>query len=365
MKVLVANRGEIAVRVIRALKEMDLGSAAVYSEEDKDSPHRALADESWCIGPAPAKESYLHAGRIITAAKLAGAGAIHPGYGFLAENDAFAGACEKAGITFIGPKASVMKKLADKLATKNLLEESGVPVIPGGGEALSDVRQAALQAETAGYPVLLKAVFGGGGRGITLIRDAGELNHNFEIAKSESKAAFGKDLLYMEKFLDNARHIEVQTAADIDGHAVAFTERDCTIQRRNQKLLEESPSPFVGEATRQKLLAAASAAVQTCGLTGLATVEFLLMPDRQTFYFMEINKRIQVEHPVTEELLGIDLVAMQISLAMGSGPAPQPHSGGLGRLESHREATSFGDGVGVRGPGGAPASEPTVLSRPI
>ncbi len=322
MKVLVANRGEIAVRVIRALKEMDFKSVAVYSEEDRSSSPVAMADEAWCLGASPAKESYLNIGRILTAARLSGAQAVHPGYGFLSENDVFASACEDAGLIFIGPKGSVMANLANKAETKRLVKKAGVSVIPGSEGPLGNAQEAMTQARETGYPVLLKASFGGGGRGIYLVRDEGELSRAYQMAQSQANAAVGKKELYLEKFLENTRHVEVQVALDIKSQGQAFVERDCTIQRRNQKLIEESPSPFLGEQARAKLLEAGLRAAQACGISTLATVEFLLMSDRKTFYFMEINKRIQVEHPVTEELLGIDLVQLQIALAMGQRWAP-------------------------------------------
>lgn len=317
MKVLVANRGEIAVRVIRALKELGLQSVAVYSEEDRLSAATAMADEAWCLGAAPAKESYLNIGRVLTAARLSGAKAVHPGYGFLSENDVFASACEEAGLTFLGPKGSVMARLANKAETKRLVQKAGVPTIPGSDGPVAGLEQARTSASQIGFPVLLKASFGGGGRGIYVVRSAAELERAYQMAQAESKAAVGKEELYLEKFLEDTRHVEVQVALDAQGQGQAFIERDCTIQRRNQKLIEESPSPFLAPEARQKLLDAGLKAAQVCGLTTLCTVEFLLLPDQKTFYFMEINKRIQVEHPVTEELLGIDLVQLQISLGLG------------------------------------------------
>lgn len=317
MKVLVANRGEIAIRVIRALREMGLPSVAVYSDEDRNSPHVALADEAWCLGPGQARQSYLHQGRLLTAAKLAGAGALHPGYGFLSENAAFAGACERAGINFIGPRGEVMARLANKLTTKMIVAGAGVPVIAGSVGPLRDAAHACSVAREINWPVLLKASFGGGGRGIYLVREEGEMPKLFATAQTESRAAVGNTELYLEKHIAGSRHVEVQVACDKKGACVAFVERDCTIQRRHQKLLEESPSVFVDEVLRPLLLAAGRRAAVACGLTSLATVEFLLRPDKKTFYFLEINKRIQVEHPVTEELLGLDLLQLQITLAFG------------------------------------------------
>lgn len=317
MKVLIANRGEIAIRVIRALREMGLKSVAIYSEEDKNALFVSMADEAWCIGPASPSESYLHFKRVISAAIASGAKAVHPGYGFLAENGLFAEACEEAGLLFIGPKGKVLKELADKAKTKDKVMAHGVPGIPGFKGTLEGPEAAKKAAQTVGYPLLLKASFGGGGRGIYLVKDPAELERAYGQAMTESKGATGRDELYMEKFLEDTRHVEIQVARDLHGNVQAFVERDCTIQRRNQKLLEETPSPFVDEKTRQIMMKAAASAVEACDLTGLSTVECLLLPDKKTFYFMEINKRIQVEHPVTEELLGLDLVQLQISMALG------------------------------------------------
>ncbi|MBI2070481.1 MAG: ATP-grasp domain-containing protein [Elusimicrobia bacterium] len=352
MKVLVANRGEIAIRVIRALKELGLSSAAVYSQEDKDSQHVRMADEAWCIGPAPAKESYLNIGRVLTAARLSGAQAVHPGYGFLAENDRFATSCEEAGMVFIGPKGSVMASLANKFATKEIVRKAGVPVIPGSTRALTSAGEALEETRSMGFPVLLKASFGGGGRGITLVKTPEELPRAFDMAQAESKAAFGQDGLYLEKLLHDARHVEVQVARDLKGRVEAFVERDCTIQRRNQKLLEESPSPFIDQAARAKLLEAAGRAMDACQLTTLCTVEFLLLPDTKTFYFMEINKRIQVEHPVTEELLGLDLIRLQIAIAVGEPLTTAPLALGArhaieARINAEDPAQGFLPGEGT------------------
>ncbi|MEK6543307.1 MAG: biotin carboxylase N-terminal domain-containing protein [Elusimicrobiota bacterium] len=321
MKILVANRGEIALRVMRSIQEMGHSCIGVYSEADKDSPHVEAAAESWCLGPAPAAQSYLDINKVITAAKLSGAAVVHPGYGFLSENPDFASACEQAGLVFIGPRGAVMRALADKAATKERVAKAGVPVIPGSQGPVSDLERAKACARDIGYPVLVKASFGGGGRGIYPAASETDLARAWEMARSEAKAAVGKTELYLERFLDDSRHIEVQVAIDKKGVCRAFVERDCTIQRRNQKLLEESPSPFVTAPVRAKMLAAAVKAATACELTALATVEFLLVAQKDEFYFMEINKRIQVEHPVTEELLGLDLVRLQVALALGE-PMP-------------------------------------------
>ncbi|MBI4063147.1 MAG: ATP-grasp domain-containing protein [Elusimicrobia bacterium] len=352
MKVLIANRGEIAIRVMRTLKELGLSSVAVYSEEDRDSPHVGMADEAWCIGSAAPRESYLNINRMITAAKIAGADLVHPGYGFLSENDQFALACEEAGLKFIGPKGSVMAGLANKFATKELVAKAGVPVIPGSQRPLRGVEEAKSEAKVLGYPVLLKAAFGGGGRGIVLVHDESAMEKAFGMSQMEAQAAFGKSELYMEKCLLDARHVEVQVAADHHGAVRSYTERDCTIQRRNQKLIEESPSPFISQEARPRLLEAGAKATAACRLTALATVEFLLLPDRKTFYFMEINKRIQVEHPVTEELLGLDLIRLQVGLALGEklGPAIEAPPGRHAievRVNAEDAAQNFLSGEGT------------------
>ncbi|MFC1521927.1 acetyl/propionyl/methylcrotonyl-CoA carboxylase subunit alpha [Elusimicrobiota bacterium] len=317
MKVLIANRGEIAVRVIRALRELKLKSVAIYSAADKHSPHVSLADESWCIGEARPADTYLRSDKILTAAKLSKAQAVHPGYGFLSENKNFVRDCEKQGLIFIGPRARAMSKLEDKAKNKEIVASGNVPVIPGSRGNLSSCASARKTARSIGYPILLKASYGGGGRGIYRVRSDKDLERAFNIASSEAVSATSRGELYMEKCLQGARHVEMQVAMDQRGATGSFVERDCTMQRRNQKLLEETPSPFVDDVIRARIKRAAENAVSACDLLGLSTVEFLLMPDKKTFYFMEINKRIQVEHPVTEELLGIDLVKLQIKIALG------------------------------------------------
>lgn len=314
-KILIANRGEIAVRIIRACKEMGVASVAVYSEADRETLHTALADESICIGPASAGDSYLNAERIISAALATGAAAIHPGYGFLSENREFAELCEKNGIAFIGPSAETMQALSDKAESKLMMKRAGLPVIPGT-EALSGLPEALREAEKIGYPVMLKARSGGGGRGIRVIYSPEDLEKTYSTAEAESRAAFGDGALYLEKYIYPARHIEVQILADETGSVLCLGERDCSVQRNHQKLIEESPSPAVDEEAREKLVQLVCGAVPKIGYTGAGTLEFLL--DAQgNFWFMEMNLRLQVEHGVTEMLTGVDLVKWQIRTAAG------------------------------------------------
>lgn len=314
-KILIANRGEIAVRIIRACKEMGIASVAVYSQADAEALHVALADESYCIGgPAPA-DSYLNQERIVSAALAAGAQAIHPGYGFLSENAQFASLCGQNGLVFIGPSPERMEELSDKAALKEKMAAGGLPVIPGTG-VLKTVKEALEAAGQMGYPVMLKATAGGGGRGIRLAETPEELSAAFPLAVAEGEAAFGDGSVYLEKFVHPARHIEVQILADEGGKVVCLGERDCSIQRRHQKLIEESPSPAVSPAQRKKLMALCAQAVAGVGYVGAGTLEFLL--DREgNFWFMEMNVRLQVEHGVTEMLTNIDLVKWQIRAAAG------------------------------------------------
>ena len=314
-KILVANRGEIAVRIIRACREMGVETVAVYSEADRHALHVLLADESCCIGGPEAASSYLNQKQIIAAALLHGAQAIHPGYGFLSENADFARLCRKNGLVFIGPEPENMERLSDKAALKELMREAGLPVIPGS-EAVKTPQEAKKEAAKLGYPVMLKACAGGGGRGIRLIHAEAETEDAYFAATSEAVSAFGDGSVYLEKYAFPARHVEVQILADEAGHVVCLGERDCSVQRRNQKLLEETPSPAVGEAQRSKLIAAAAHAVKKIGYVGAGTLEFLL-DSRGNFWFMEMNIRLQVEHAVTEMLTGIDLVKWQIRVAAG------------------------------------------------
>ncbi len=314
-KILIANRGEIAVRVIRACKEMGVATVAVYSEVDRDALHVALADESYCIGGPDASESYLNEKQIISTAILAGAQAIHPGYGFLSENAHFARLCRKNGLVFIGPEPESMERLSDKAKLKELVQQTGLSVIPGT-KAVASVEEAKKAAETLGYPVMLKACAGGGGRGIRLIRTAEELEEAYFQATGEALSAFGDGSVYLEKYIFPARHVELQILADEYGNAVCLGDRDCSLQRRNQKLLEETPSPGVKEEQRNRIIALAVDAVKQMGYVGVGTLEFLL--DKSgNFWFMEMNVRLQVEHCVTEMLVGMDLVKWQIRVAAG------------------------------------------------
>lgn len=314
-KILIANRGEIAVRIIRACKEMGIATVAVYSEADRHALHVALADESYCIGPAEAGESYLRQDRIISTALISGAQAIHPGYGFLSENPHFAALCQKNGVAFIGPSARTMEEIGDKAVIKRMMAEAGLSVIPGT-EALGSVEEARRSAAQIGYPVMLKACAGGGGRGIRLVRSEAELESAYTQAVAEGQAAFDDGSVYMEKYVYPARHVEVQVLADEAGSVVCLGERDCSLQRCHQKLIEESPSPNVGEESRRKLMEQVRAAVRTIGYSGVGTLEFL-MDGEGSFWFMEMNIRLQVEHTVTEMLTGIDLVKWQIRIAAG------------------------------------------------
>lgn len=314
-KILIANRGEIAVRIIRACKEMGIATVAVYSVADKNALHVALADQSYCIGGAEASESYLNENQIISAAILAGAQAVHPGYGFLSENAHFARACRRNGLVFIGPDPESMERLSDKAILKALIRDTGLSVIPGT-KAVASVLEAKRAAAKIGYPVMLKACAGGGGRGIRLIRSEDELEDAYQQATSEAIIAFGDGSVYLEKYISPARHVELQILADEHGNAVCLGDRDCSLQRRNQKLLEETPSPAVNDAQRQKIIALAVDAVKKIGYVGAGTLEFLLDRDG-SFWFMEMNVRLQVEHCVTEMLTGFDLVKWQIRIAAG------------------------------------------------
>ena len=314
-KILIANRGEIAVRIIRACKEMGVATVAVYSEADKNALHVALADQSYCIGGPEASESYLNENQIISTAILSGAQAIHPGYGFLSENAHFARACRRNGLVFIGPDPESMERLGDKAILKELIRGTGLSVIPGT-KAVASVVEAKKAADRIGYPVMLKACAGGGGRGIRLIHSEDELDDAYHQATSEAISAFGDGSVYLEKYIFPARHVELQILADEHGNAVCLGDRDCSLQRRNQKLLEETPSPGVNDEQRKKIIELAVDAIKKIGYVGAGTLEFLL--DREgNFWFMEMNVRLQVEHCVTEMLTGLDLVKWQIRIAAG------------------------------------------------
>ena len=316
-KILIANRGEIAVRIIRAARELGIATVAVYSTADKEALHTLLADEAVCIGPAKSTESYLNMNAVLSAAVLTGAEAIHPGFGFLSENSKFATMCEEVGIKFIGPSGAVMDLMGDKINARAQMIKANVPVIPGSGGEVHTSDEALAVAEKIGYPVMLKASAGGGGKGIRKVEKAEDLVAAFESASREAKAAFGNGAMYMERVIYPARHIEVQILADQHGHVVHLGERDCSLQRNNQKVLEESPSVAIGKTLRQKIGEAAVRAAKSVGYENAGTIEFLFDEDKREFYFMEMNTRVQVEHPITEFVTGVDIVKEQIKIAAG------------------------------------------------
>lgn len=320
-KILIANRGEIALRIIRACREMGISSVAVYSTADMESLHTQLADEAICIGPAALDKSYLDPFALLSAADVSGADAVHPGFGFLSENARFVRMCAKCGKKFIGPSAEAMERMGDKLAARRLMMEAGVPVIPGSEGALESAAHARQVAAEIGYPVMIKASAGGGGRGIRRVAGEAEIEQAFESAAAEAQAAFGDGTLYMEKCIENGRHIEMQVLADEYGNAVYLYERECSLQRRNQKVMEEAPSCLLTSEQRAEMGAAALRAVQASEYSNAGTVEFLV--DESGYYFMELNARIQVEHPVTEMITGIDLIKQQILVASGERLALQ------------------------------------------
>ncbi len=315
-KVLIANRGEIAVRIIRSLMEMGIESVAVYSEADEESLHVRLADEAYCIGPASSVESYLDIPSIMSVAEVTEVDAIHPGYGFLAENSHFAEVCESSGIKFIGPDSKTMALVGDKAKAREIMNEAGVPVVPGTEDGLTDSKVAHNIAEEIGYPLIIKAVAGGGGKGMRIVRNHEELERSIQTARSEAGAAFDDDTVYLEKYLEKPRHIEFQILADEQGNVIHLGERDCSIQRRHQKIIEESPSPALTPELRAEMGKMALKAAKAVNYTNAGTVEFLL--DRNdNFYFIEMNARVQVEHPVTEWVTGIDIITEQIEIANG------------------------------------------------
>ena len=315
-KILIANRGEIAVRIIRACKEMNIKTVAVYSEIDKDALHTRLADEAICIGPANSIKSYLNVKNIIEAAIITKADSIHPGFGFLSENAQFAKICEESNIKFIGPKSNVIDLLGNKSKAKEMMKKEGVPVIPGSDGSIKDLKQAILVCEKIRYPVLLKAAAGGGGKGIRVVNSFEELETNYNVVKQEAKNSFNDDEIYIEKYIKEPRHVEIQIMADEYGNIVHLGERDCSIQRNHQKIVEETPSTIIDEKLRNKMGNVAIKAAKAAGYTSLGTVEFLVDSDKN-FYFMEMNTRIQVEHPITEMRTGIDMVKEQIKIAAG------------------------------------------------
>lgn len=315
-KVLVANRGEIAVRIIRACREMGIETVAVYSEADREALHAKLADEAVCIGPVALGDSYLSMEKIISATIISGADAIHPGFGLLSENSKFAELCEKCGIIFIGPGSDVIAKLGNKQEARNTMVAAGVPVIPGTEEAVYDPKKGAEEAGRIGYPVMIKAALGGGGKGMRVAENADEFEQNFRLAQAEAKQAFGDDSMYIEHFITHPRHIEFQILADSFGNVIHLGERDCSIQRNHQKMLEEAPSPALSEEQRREMGETAVRAAKAAGYVNAGTIEFLLEKNGN-YYFMEMNTRIQVEHPVTEWITGIDLIKEQIRIASG------------------------------------------------
>ncbi len=329
-KVLIANRGEIALRIIRACRELGINTVAVYSEADRYSLHVRFADEAVCIGPPQSKDSYLSVPRLIAAAEVTNADAIHPGYGFLAENASFAEICGTSGLTFIGPTPESITAMGDKSLAKETMHKAGVPVIPGSDGVISDFNEAKRMAGEVGYPIMIKATAGGGGRGMRIVRDYADLENAYRTASHEAEKAFGNPSVYVEKYLDEPRHIEIQVMGDRYGNVVHFGERDCSIQRRHQKLVEESPSPAVTSEIREAMGNAAVKGAKSVHYLGAGTIEFL-MDKNKNFYFMEMNTRIQVEHPVTEEVMGIDLVKLQIEVAAGERlkkmkPKPEWHA---------------------------------------
>ncbi|HBX27001.1 MAG TPA: acetyl-CoA carboxylase biotin carboxylase subunit [Gammaproteobacteria bacterium] len=315
-RILIANRGEIALRIIRAARELGCETVCVYSEADKDGPWLEAADHAVCIGPGPAKDSYLRIDRIIAAAEVSKADAIHPGYGFLAERADFAEVCRDCEISFIGPSPEAMGLLGDKISAKKLAREVGTPIFPGTEDAVEDVDEAVAVAQEIGFPVIVKAAAGGGGRGMRVVNAESDLLGSIQITKSEAKAAFGDATVYLEKFLDKPRHVEVQVLADKHGNAIHLFDRDCSLQRRHQKVLEEAPAPQVDQRARAQVLEACITACKNMGYVGAGTFEFLYEDSR--FYFIEMNTRVQVEHPVSEMITGIDIIREQISIAAGN-----------------------------------------------
>ena len=315
-KVLIANRGEIALRIMRSCRELGIATVAVFSTVDKNALHVQLADEAVCVGDSLSNKSYLNIPNILAAATSRGVDAIHPGYGFLAENDKFAEMCNDHGIIFVGPSPNSIRQMGDKSTAKDTMEGVGVPIVPGSKGLLSGIDEASSLAKKIGYPVIIKATAGGGGRGMRLVESPANLEKMFKAAQGEAEAAFGNDGLYMEKFIKKPRHVEIQILADRSGNVIHLGERDCSVQRRHQKLLEESPSPAISVDLREKMGKAAKAAAKSIKYEGAGTVEFLV-DDNDNFYFMEMNTRIQVEHPVTEMVTGVDLIAEQIKIASG------------------------------------------------
>lgn len=350
-KVLIANRGEIAVRIIRACHELNIATVAIYSTADKLALHVQLADESICVGPADPQKSYLNIDNIVAAAVALGADAVHPGYGFLSENAEFARRCEAQGLTFIGPSAKVIAQMGDKAAAREIMQAAGVPVIPGSPQGFTDQKIGARLAADIGYPVMLKAAAGGGGKGMRVITAAKQFNHEFQLAQSEAEKSFANGEMYLEKFIARPRHIEIQIMGDTHGQVLTFGERDCSLQQNHQKMIEEAPSDVVDPATRKQMLATSIMAAKAIHYVGAGTIEFLYSgPDQ--FYFMEMNTRVQVEHPITELITGQDIVALQLQIAAGQAlptttPSIQGHA-----LECRINARTPGLITGLHLPGG-------------
>lgn len=315
-KILIANRGEIAARIIHACKKLHIHTVAIYSEADQDSPYVQLADECYLIGPPHVNESYLNVEKIVEVAKKAEVDAIHPGYGFMSENGDFARKCQENGFIFIGPSANIIETMGDKVAARKLMKEAGVPIIPGTENALSNIDEAVRAAEEIGYPIMLKAAAGGGGIGMQVVHNDDELIKAFDRNAKRAESFFGDGSMFMEKLLKTARHIEIQVLADQFGHVIHLFERECSIQRRNQKVIEEAPALFLSEQTRLKMGEVAVQATKQIGYTNAGTIEFLV-DEQENFYFLEMNTRIQVEHPITEEITGVDIVSEQINIASG------------------------------------------------
>jgi acetyl-CoA carboxylase, biotin carboxylase subunit len=342
-KILIANRGEIALRIIRTCREMGIKTVAVYSTADKDSLHVRFADEAVCIGPPPSAKSYLKMPNLISAAEITNADAIHPGYGFLSENAEFSRICQEYGIKFIGATPEMINSMGDKATAKDTMKKAGVPIIPGSEGLLDSVAQGKKLAAEVGYPVLLKATAGGGGRGMRLVKQESEFQKAWDDARMESAAAFGNDGLYLEKFVEEPRHIEIQIVGDSKGRACHLSERDCSIQRRHQKLVEETPSPIVSQELRERMGAAAIAGAEAIGYEGAGTIEFLV-DKHGDFYFMEMNTRIQVEHPITEEVTDFDLIKEQIQVAAGVPISGKNYFPKLHSMECRINAEDPGNG---------------------
>lgn len=315
-KVLIANRGEIAVRIIRTCREMGIRTVAVFSDADRSMPHVGFADEAYSIGAAPSRESYLSIDKVIDIAKRSGADAIHPGYGFLSENAVFAQRVQEAGLKFVGPSAESIRAMGDKTEARRLMMQAGVPIVPGTTNAISSVQEASVFCQKHGFPILLKAASGGGGKGMRVVLRSEDLSSSFQAAQSEALSAFGDGRVYVEKYLERPRHIEFQVLADEHGHVIHLGERECSIQRRHQKVIEETPSVIVDDELRQRMGETAVQAARACNYHNAGTIEFLV-DARRNYYFLEMNTRLQVEHPVTEERTGVDLVALQLLVAMG------------------------------------------------